>query len=372
MTWQVLPYCSDDELLTELAAVVSTGWELPSREHRRRDVRQLLLLADPGEAQSYRQAAQRLLTMLDAALQQEADSDSILSEEDALGLRILFGVHPNYRTEPSPVVRREQASEYLVPAWHSRSPRDRAGTFQRRHQLPAVRLALQCLRAAYGQEARPSMRDADLIEERRWYFIAANHQVTRLRSEAVIRVRVDDLQEYSFTESRNEEPGLRNSDFRVLEQPLGPTLTLQDIRDLETRPGRREITMRFPKPYQTGELVGVAWEEELDFGEDAMPWRRMFVSASGPNDGFELEMTATFAAAVELPELVWWYQALPEISESEIGPRDESDVLNYIDREVSHRWAADETERRIDYGLQWVWGPREVDWPRLLASRSTD
>jgi hypothetical protein len=359
----VLPYCSDDQLLAELVVVVSTGWALPSRPERSGDVRHLLLLADPGEALSYREGAQRFLTLLDLAMRQDGLEEPIVSDDDALGLRILFGVHPNYRTELSPVVRREQASEYLVPSWHARPPRDRAGTFQRRHQGRAVRLALQCLRAAYGQEPRPSMRDADLIEERRWYYIAANHQVTRMRSQSIIRARVDGLHGYSFTESCNNEPGLKHSEFQVIEHPIGPTLTLDNIEELQTQPGRRDITVRFPRPYQAGELVGVAWEEELNFGEDATPWRRMFVSASSASDGFELEMTATFAPDVELPELVWRYRKVPEVDVFEIGPRDECEVLHYTDRTVSHQWAVDETERRIDYGLQWVWGPREQNWP---------
>lgn len=351
----MLPFCTDEELLAELAVVVSVGWDLPSRATRAQDVRHLLLLADPGEALSYRQAAQQLLTMLDAALQQDTDDRPVVSEEDALGLRILFGVHPNYRTEPSPVVRREQASEYLVPAWHYQPPRDRAGTFQRRRQQLALRQALHCLRAEYGQEPRPSIRDNDLLEERRWYYVAANRQVVRFRCEDIIRVRVDGLESYDFTESRNDDEGLLATNFHVLEHAVGPPLTLDDISDMPTRPGIRQITLRLPRPYKTGERIGIAWEEELDFGPDAARWRRFFVSANGQNDNFALELTVTFAADADLPEKVWWYMALPGVAEFEIGPRPEEELALDASRSASHRWASTETERRIDYGLQWVW-----------------
>jgi hypothetical protein len=215
----VLPYCTDEELLAELAVVVSAGWDLPSRANRAGDVRHLLLLADPGEALSYRQAVQRLLMMLDAALQQDQIERPVVSEEDSRGLRILFGVHPNYRTELSPVVRREQASEYLVPAWHKQPPRDRASSFQRRHQQRALRQALYCLRAEYGQEPRPSIRDSDLLEQRRWYHVAANRQVVRFRCEEIIRVRVDGLESHVFIEPRNDDVGILDTHFHVPRPP---------------------------------------------------------------------------------------------------------------------------------------------------------
>ena len=346
----MLPFCTDEELLTELAVVVSAGWDLPSRVKRH-----LLLLADPGEALSYRQAAQRLLTMLDAALQQDADEHAVISDEDSLGLRILFGVHPNYRTEPSPVVRREQASEYLVPAWHNQPPHDRAATFQRRHQQQALRQALHCLRAEYGQEPRPSIRDSDLLEQRRWYYVAANRQVVRFRCDEIIRVRIDGLESHVFYEPRNDDEGVLDSRFHVLEHPMGPPLVLEDMADVPTQPGNRQIALRLPRRYRTGELVGVAWEEELDFGSEAARWRRFFVAASGANDNFALELTVTFVPDADLPEMVWWYVALPGVDEFEIGPRPEEILTLDASRTASHKWTSAETERRIDYGLQWLW-----------------
>jgi hypothetical protein len=351
----VLPYSSDEQLLADLAVVVSVGWDLPSRANRAHQVRHLLLLADPGEALLYRQAAQRLLAMLDAALQQDADEHPVVNEEDSLGLRILFGVHTNYRTESSPVVRREQASEYLVPAWRDRPPHDRAGTFQRRHQQRALRQALNCLRAAYGQEPRPTIRDSDLIEERRWYYVAANRQVVRFRCEDIIRPRVDGLESHVFYEPRNDDEGILNTRFRIVEHPIGPPLNLEEISDAPTQPGHRQIVLRFPRPYMAGELVGIAWEEELDFGPNAERWRRFFVGAHSPNDGFDLELTVTFADDAELPEMVWRYIALPDVADFELGPRPEEILSLDASRSVSYRWIGAETERWINYCLQWVW-----------------
>lgn len=350
----MLPYCTDDQLLDELAVVVSTGWELPTRGNRASDVRHLLLLADPGEALSYRQSAQRLLLTLDAALMQGAQDDAVVSEDDARGLRILFGVHPNYRTEPSPVIRREQASEYLVPAWHDDLPRDRAGTFQRRHQAAALRQALECLRAAYGQEPRPSPRDVDLLQQRRWYHVAANRQVVYFRCEETIRVRVDGLEQYVFYEPKHDDYGLADTRFHLLEHPLGPQLNPRDIADDPVQRGMRQITLALPRPYQASESIAIEWEENLEFGADVKSWQRFFVGAHAPNDNFKLELTVQFASDM-LPDMVWWYMSLPGVDDGEIGPRP-GETLPLDNRRIaSHRWSNTETERWLNYSLQWTW-----------------
>jgi hypothetical protein len=127
------------------------------------------------------------------------------------------------------------------------------------------------------------------------------------------------------------------------------------MSDVPTQPGNREIALRLPRPYWTGELVGVAWEEELDFGPDAERWRRFFVGAHGANDNFELELTVTFMDDVDLPEVVWWYVALPDVADLELGPRPDEILTLDAAHSASHRWNGRETERWVNYGLQWRW-----------------
>jgi hypothetical protein len=301
--------------------------------------------------------------MIDDAIEQAELAETVLEEDEALGLRILLGLHPSYRSEASPVIRRREASEYLVPAWRDDPPRDRAGSFQRRHQNRALGLALTCLRRAYGQEARSHHRQTDLIEERRWYYVAANRQIVRLRSEATVRIREDGLESYPFTEPRNDEPGVLATRFHLREHPIGPPLTLGDISDVPTQPENRRVTVRFPRPYMAGETVGIAWEEEIDFGME-VGGRRRYVAAEAQSDNFNLELGVTFADDVELPEMVWWYTA-PMSGEDPtlVGPQPDEVLQFDADRSASHRWPAYETERRISYGLQSVWGPRESHWP---------
>lgn len=108
----VLPYCSDDELIAELAVVVSAGWGLPSRPGRAPEVAHLLSLCDDRSMSLFAQSAQRLLVMVDDAIRQGAVEDengeALVSDDEARGLRILFGTLPNYRGGLSPVVRQRR------------------------------------------------------------------------------------------------------------------------------------------------------------------------------------------------------------------------------------------------------------------------
>lgn len=357
----MLPYCSDDDLIRELSVVVTTGWFLPSRPERADDVRHLLLLPDPGESRSFAQAAQRFLTMLDTALK-NADG-TVLDEHAALGLRILFGVHVNYRTEASPIVRRAEASEYLVPPWRTEPARNRAEAFQKRRQRSALALALQCLRAEFGQQGRQQRNETDLLQEHRRYFVDGNRQITRLSGDMLLRARVDGVQDYVFNEARNSEPGVRDAVFRLLPHRAGSQATLESVVDDDIRPDSREIMVRLPRRHNAGEVFGVAWEEIVEFGPEVERYGRRFVSALAGNEGFDLEIRVDFADDAELPELAWWYVARPQVDVLEVGPQ-EYQVLRFgSGRSLVHHWDAIEVEKWLDHGIQWVWGPREAHWP---------
>jgi hypothetical protein len=350
----VLPYVTDEQLRSELAAIVHAGWSLPQRHQLAGRVRHLLLLADPGEALSYAQAAQRVLHMLDVALQLGADEESpVVSEGDALGLRILFGVHPEYRTEASPIKRRSEAAEYLVPGWGRKPARDRAGTFLKRHQVRSMQLAVECLRARYGQEPRQTHRETDLLEQHRWYLVGGNRQVVRMRCQELVRVRIDDLDEYVFHEYEDLESAVADHDFRVLQHPKGPLSVLRSITPQPFRPPRREIVLKLPRRYAAGDVLGVAWEEAYRHGPDAPRWRQYYVSATAPNDNFELRLTVTFAHDAELPTRVWWYSAFPGVDESTLAIDPDRLLEMDSERSVSYSWR--HTDRWINYGLQWQW-----------------
>lgn len=368
LTGSVLPDCSDDDLLDELAVIVSTGWELPTRSNRERDVRHLLLLASPADSGSYPQAAQRLLTMLDDALR-EAD-DNVLGEDERTGCRILLGVHPNYRNEPSPTVRRREAADFLVPAWHERPPGDPAGTFQRRRQESALRQVLECLRYAYGQETEQLIRDHDVVRLHRKSLVSANRQITRHGETALYRIRMDGLEELSITEDERP-PGVVDSWFRVVADVDEPAPVLNRIESIDTQPGRREIVLALPRPYQAGEQLRLTWEEHVEFEDDAIQWGRMWAAANAPNDSFEAEVTVTFAPDAPLPDVCWWHERQPDTDVMEIGPHSLGQIIDLAEtRTATHSWSSWETERRIDYLIIWVWLDDDDSRARWEAARA--
>jgi hypothetical protein len=355
LTDRVLPFCSDDQLLAELTVIATVGWQLPTKPRRRSGVRQLLLLADPGEALTFRQAAARLLNMIDDALLSAVDDEDGLSYDESTGLRILLGVHPRYRTESSPTVRRVQAAEYLAP--QLRRSVDAAATFLRRHQPQALLQVLARLRQQYGQASAPGLRDVDVLSLRRWYRVGANRQVVLFGSAERSRLRADGLAVYEFVEARHSaDEGFVSSDFRLLTNPLTPGLALDEIADLSTQPGNRLVRVRLPEGSMAGDEIGLTWEESVEFNGKAPPWTSYFVSAEAPNEGFELTVEVTFAEDCELPVSVWWYQSLPATNDLFLAMSDERRLsFRSRSRTVSHTWAATDTERRVGYGIQWAW-----------------
>jgi hypothetical protein len=357
----VLPYAPDATLLAELAVVVSLGWGLPSHPARAADVRHLLLLADPDGARPFGHRAQRLLTMLDEALVQAAtdaaEPPTGVSADDATGLRVLLGTLPTYRNELSPIVRRaDAAADFLVAKWRDRPPSDPAGTFLRRHQDRALRQVLACLRTTYGQADRPGIRDCDVLVRQRWYDVGPGRQIERMRGRDVVRFREGGLDRYVFTETERDEEGLIDAELRPLAWSGDGAITLDGIDSIETQPGMRAIAFRLPRTYQAGEELTLVWEELLRYGPDAPRWQRYFAAAEMPSDNAEVELTVSFIGD-ELPTMVWWFTALPEVDVFEVGPMPDQRLRLDSNQRATHRWANFETERRISYGLQWVWRP---------------
>lgn len=182
-----------------------------------------------------------------------------------------------------------------------------------------------------------------------------------MRGEDVVRFREDGIVFFIFTESKRDAEGLLNADFTVLQHPRGPVLTLEGIEDVETQPGLRAITMKLPRAYNTGETIGIAWEETCEYGPDAPEWTRYFAAVEAPNDNAEIEATVHFTNETDLPKLVWHYGALPDVDHFEIGPKAGQEMTIGRGWQVGHLWPGTQTERRIEYCLQWSWtAPRSL------------
>jgi hypothetical protein len=95
-----------------------------------------------------------------------------------------------------------------------------------------------------------------LIEERRWYHIAADRQVVRMRGENIYKIRVDHLETLSFFETTIDEVTIATRS-KVLQHPGGPSLTPESDIEGPTRPGSLEITLGQPRPSSDGESLDV-------------------------------------------------------------------------------------------------------------------
>lgn len=362
------PARSDEELLDELSVVVTTGWELPNRPHRQHAVRHLLLLVGPADSLSYSQAAQRLLLLLDSTLR-DADDD-VLGEDDRTGCRILLGVHPTYRSVASPTRRRQESADFLVADWQSAAPSDPAGTFQRRHQPAALRQILECLWQRYGHDDDPD-EEYDVARIQRWYHVGANRQITACGDTTDYRVLRDGLDAIELLETAPDSEGLLSSEFSV--EPVGeePQPAVESVEDDPTRPGYRRISIGLRRNYEAGELLRLAWREDLRFGDDPPDWGRSWVTVGALNDGFELEVSVAFGDDAELPDLCWWFSAEPGVDLNEIGPSSLDQVIDLNEvRFASQAWQAAGTERRRLYGFIWVWlddAEDRQEWGRSRA-----
>lgn len=345
-TWTlgaVLPDCPDEQLLDELAVVVSAGWDLPARRSRAHALRHLLVFASDNTVMSFEQSALRLLTLINDALLR-AGARGLLSADDEDGLRILFGVHPNYKMERSPTVRREAASFYLLPAWSLNPPSDRTGTFQRRHQGGALAQALECLRIAYGQHSPRDSRPYDLVSTERFYLVDENRQVVLMRNTERIKSRIDGLDEYVFHDPKLEY--IESTTYRITQGAV----QVADVSDDSTNPALTRVAFQIDPPAAAGDLLEFVWEQRTTFVPDVTRWAYYFVGTQASSDNYQLTMTVRFTG--EIPQRVWWYSEYQ--SDLHLIEHDERKLLVISDdKSVSYEFK--HTERRADYGLQWEW-----------------
>lgn len=150
----MLPTATDWDLRKELAVIVTSGWAIQNQRQHEDDVRRLLELAPPRSRARFPRRAHDMLIAIDTSLQDAArdkeEQEPFLTEDQALGLRILLGTHQNYRTVTAQV-RRDNAAEYLGEA--RRGGRIVTGaTLYKRRQDELLQLVVDCLRRSYTAE----------------------------------------------------------------------------------------------------------------------------------------------------------------------------------------------------------------------------
>lgn len=352
---------ADDLLVRELATVVTVGWELPLLPDRWGEVSNLTILVDNSELSTYRELAERLLHKLDAALE-AAYTDERITEDQWEGLRILFGLHIDYRTERSPTRRRAVAGTYLVPSWRGRFPGTDADelrmaeTFRRKHQQKALRLALACYLDLFGRPPLSTVRGDDQVRETRLYIVDSQRQVRLHRCTDVIRALQEPFTGTSvWLPSYTSDEGARATRFTVLKHPDDNRINVTGPVAVPERPREHMFVLDFERPYHVGELIEYSYELSITYEDDITIWDQYFVATDANNDDYVLDMTVQFES--EPPSKVWAMESVATMSQSDIGPEQGTVIGPSPDGTFHYEWRT--TQRRISYGLQWRWG---IDW----------
>lgn len=350
----MLPACSDETLIDELDVIVTYGADLPTSPKAEEHISHWLLFADQGEGAAYGRRARRLRTLVDLALQDAPldESDPLLSKDHALGLRILLGLHPDYRDQTVDE-RRKSAAMWLIPGWKEHPPEDPARAFQRRRQTRVLGSLVECLRATYGQADGPPNRDTETLSVDRYYRYNAQRWLVYQREVKLLRVRVDELEGDAFYEERLGEEVL-DFELRPLPYPeTGDQQTLHSIQPVPFMRRHRQVALQFDEAKSVGDVVGVAWEERRAVVAELCDEPTDYVSQQAPNDNYDLCITVEFER--EPPEVVWAFSCNPYILVDDLGP-DGGLLLPVTNNVVTHSWS--QTQRRVDYGIKWQWRTR--------------
>lgn len=335
-----LPYCSEEILIDELDATIHSGGRLGADSEDPSKVSHLLQLVGSEVGMAYRARAERLRVLIDDAFEQASDSDFI-TEDAHYGLRILFGLHPDY-LDAKVSVREREAASFL---W--RNGEIKPQSFHRRHRPKAAALALRCLQRAYGQKDIPEEHVYETLAEERVYKVNEHRQLWNTRVTTRFRSRVDGLAEFNFFEPVNDDPELIEEDFLILSDDA--SLISREASD--TRDGYNHISIALPSELRVGEEFTVRWEERLNLEEPTDLYASYFVAMEAANDNYQLDLSVEFAD--DPPSTAWAFKAHPSENLRRLTPEHGETLEIDPDGVLLYTW--DQTERRATYGLKWIW-----------------
>jgi len=340
----VLPAEPDEMLIDELAQVVSAGWRLIDRSAAQDQVRHLLLLASPKPYEMYSTVALRFMAMLDQALERGTDYDAVdegpatlLTEDQSRGLRILFGLHPDYRWA-NVAVRREEGGALLLG-----KDDVKANTFYKTYEADALRLTLASLKETFGQETLSTRRSYESVRRYLYAVVGENHRVETLTFNNVYRSLIDGL-------------GFVRNWFQLEEPELIEEIGIRELsgvldHELEHRQGGAyRLTFSLPRTIDAGQEFAWSYERSYRYRPGIPLPTEDRTGISGRNNGYEVEVRVQFTG--EVPSVIWWYSRRKTLFEIEVTsknllvPDEMGSVLFPSSRDTS--------ELRV-YGVAWRW-----------------
>jgi hypothetical protein len=296
--------------------------------------------------------ARRVLTMLDRSFEQNADEpfglrdEPLLSADESTGLRVLFGTHPEYH-HVDVVVRRESAGDLLYPeqgSWIGR-----AASFYKTWEAGAAALALECLRASYGQESRGTDLRHESVRRGNSGIVGPNRLMREVVSTHVSRALVEPLDEVvtHFSRQRLRE-GTDHIEFEAVSGVGPPNIT---------NPSPWVWELRFPleQSVQIGERFSWSFRRRYFYLKGAVPHDPDWIHINGNAHWFTVAADVTFECESPPPR-IWMINAhidrVPESYETSVSLRpDETGRVFRIE--------TSDTRPDYGYGIGWSWSSRQ-------------
>lgn len=341
----MLPAVPDAELEKALDKVVTAGWRLPEQPARRQLLEPLLYLASAQSSEPYPTGATRVLRLLDESFRNNADEalgsgeEPILTNAASTGLRILYGTHPDYR-DVGVDTRRKEAAALLFP---ERKTNLKPNSIYKTWQKPAHRLAIECLRASYGQEATPHSRRHESVRRTSWAVVGEEHRQHLVESSHISRALVDDLTHLCTRFTLRDPERIAEVTIEPM-QGLGPP----DV----TSPAPGQYVLSFPVLHvpRLGDEFAWAYRRKCRYIQGTPPFRDGRTTLTGNVRGFAVALSVTFEC--EPPPLIW--------KESRhflrfMGPPNPEDLVQPDESGTVYFPETRDTVPENAYGIAWLW-----------------
>jgi hypothetical protein len=284
----MLPAVDDNQLLRELRVVVTAGAHLPDWQQRADEVPNCLHFARSRPNEAFRTTAARFLSLLNDSLisnSEAEDSESaLLTPEEALGLRILFGTHPDYY-EDRPMKRRKNAAEYLVRRPSNQSIQ--GDTFYRFHQDTWLRIAVECLRSSYGQAQPGSGFNYEVVSRRSIARVGEKHRIREVEVRNTARSCVNGMNFLRVFLHLPDTEGLDAFDIESIGDLAPPEIFRVDD-------GSFRLTFTPRQPLSVGEELEWGYVRRYRYKEGTPPLAEDELIVTSKNGGFSIDLTVVF------------------------------------------------------------------------------
>lgn len=286
---------------------------------------------------------------------EEAIDEGRASEDDGQAILILLGLHEDYGVGANLTERLAVVASYVVPKYYGRRPANdleekrMAGAVDRRLRDRLLRRSLQLFDHKYGRTPEAVRRGDDQVEQKRRYVVDAQRRIRLQQHTDTIRASQEPYDGTAVWLARYDDEAVSDTIFRITQPPDGNSVTVNGPVYLDERPHAVLFGIEFEHEYHLGDVITYSYEYEIQWS--AVP-RILdeYIVTSANNDGYTLDMNLHFEGV--LPNAVYAVAGADGTNLGGILPED-SVKVEPQGHDYHYTWRS--TQRRIAYGLRWVW-----------------